>query len=50
MQRKRDAKKKQMEEELADLESLESLKEQNDLPGLKEEIKQRGLSSLEEYG
>ena len=31
MQRKREEKKKKMEEELVDLESLESLREQNDM-------------------
>ncbi|CDW79283.1 actin-related protein 5 [Stylonychia lemnae] len=49
MQRKRDEKKRKMEEELADLQSLESLREQNDLQGFKEEIQQRGISSVDEY-
>ena len=38
MQRKREEKKRKMEEELADLQSLEALREQNDMQGFKEEI------------
>lgn len=38
MQRKREEKKRKMEEELVDLQSLESLREQNDMQGFKEEI------------
>ncbi len=49
MQRKREEKKRKMEEELADLQSLESLREQNDMQGFKEELQQRDLSNYEEY-
>ena len=49
MQKKREEKKKKMEEELADLESLAALREHNELLGFKEEIKQRGFGSQEEY-
>ena len=38
MQRKREEKKRKMEVELADLQSLESLREQNDMQGFKEEL------------
>ena len=38
MQRKREEKKRKMEEELTDLLSLESYKEQNDMQGFKEEL------------
>jgi hypothetical protein len=38
-----------MEEELVDLQSLESLREQNDLQGFKEEIQHRGLTSFDDY-
>ena len=38
-----------MEEELADLKSLESLRENKDIQGFKEELQQRGLSSYDEY-
>ncbi len=38
-----------MEEELVDLESLESLREQKDMQGFKEEIEHRALHSYEEY-
>ncbi len=49
MQRKRDEKRRKMEEELVDLESLESLREQKDMQGFKEEIEHRSLHSYEEY-
>jgi len=38
-----------MEVELADLQSLESLREQNDMQGFKEELQHRSLSNYEEY-
>jgi hypothetical protein len=38
-----------MEEELADLQSLESLREQNDMQGFKEELQHRSLSNYDEY-
>jgi hypothetical protein len=49
MQRKREEKKRKMEEELVDLESLESLREQKDMQGFKEEIEHRSLHSYDEY-
>jgi len=49
MQRKREEKKRKMEEELVDLQSLESLREQNDMQGFKEELQHRSLSNYEEY-
>jgi hypothetical protein len=49
MQRKREEKRRKMEEELVDLESLESLREQKDMQGFKEEIEHRALHSYEEY-
>ncbi len=49
MQRKREDKKRKMEEELADLQSLESLRDQNDMTGFKEELKNRSLSNYDEY-
>jgi hypothetical protein len=38
-----------MEVELADLQSLESLREQNDMQGFKEELQHRSLSNYDEY-
>jgi hypothetical protein len=38
-----------MEEELVDLQSLESLRDQNDMTGFKEELKNRSLSNYDEY-
>jgi hypothetical protein len=38
-----------MEEELADLQSLESLREQNDMQGFKEELQHRNLNNYEDY-
>ena len=49
MQRKREEKKRKMEAELVDLQSLESLREQNDMQGFKEELQHRSLSNYEEY-
>lgn len=49
MQRKRDEKRRKMEEELTDLLSLESLKDQNDMQGFKEELSHRSISSVNEY-
>lgn len=49
MMKKREEKKKKMEEELADLQSLESLREANDMAGFKEEIKNRAIHTYEEY-
>jgi len=49
MQRKREEKKRKMEDELADLQSLESLREQNDMQNFKEEIQHRGCNNFEDY-
>jgi hypothetical protein len=49
MARKRLEKKKNMENELADLISLQSLREQNQNLAFKEELTTRGFQSVESY-
>jgi hypothetical protein len=49
MQTKREEKKRKMEEELVDLQSLESLMGQNDMQGFKEELQHRSLSNYWKY-